>query len=193
MDNKRTPALLWGTLMILLGAAFLMVEVFGAPTWFDPDRSWPLIVIGVGGLLAIIGLLTRQSGMAVPACVVGGIGMLLYYQNRTGDWDSWAYAWSLIPGFVGVGIILAGLFGGHLRRALVGGLWLLIISAVMFVAFGSFLGPLSGLGLSRFWPLVVIALGLLMLVESLATRRQPAASDHGSSYIASIKTDAAPQ
>ena len=42
-------------------------------------------------------LLTGQPGMLVPACIVGGIGGMLYWQNLTGDWASWSYSWSLIP------------------------------------------------------------------------------------------------
>jgi hypothetical protein len=108
--------------------------------------------------------------MAVPACIVAGIGGLLYWQNLTGNWDSWSYAWALIPGFVGVGIILAGLMGeGRLRDAIDGGGTLILISAVMFAIFGSFLGGLELLG--DWWPLLLILVGLLVLVRSFFRKR----------------------
>ncbi|HUV89374.1 MAG TPA: hypothetical protein VMY80_06955, partial [Anaerolineae bacterium] len=94
---------------------------------------------------------------------------LLYWQNATGHWESWAYAWTLIPGFVGVGIILAGILGGGLRKALGGGGWLILISLVLFAIFGSFLGGLNLLG--PYWPVLLIVLGLFILVERLVRRR----------------------
>jgi hypothetical protein len=111
MDRRRRSSLAAGLVLILLGAWFLVAQwVPGLQTWF----SWPLTIVGVGVLLLIIGLLTRVPAMAVPACIVGGIGGLLYWQNATGNWESWAYAWTLIPGFVGVGIVLSGLLGGEI-------------------------------------------------------------------------------
>lgn len=78
--------------------------------------------------------------MAVPACIVGGIGGLLLWQNATGEWQSWAYAWTLIPGFVGVGTLLSGLLGGTLRRDFGAGAWRVLISLISFGIFASFLG-----------------------------------------------------
>ena len=128
MDRRRRSSLAAGLVLILLGAWFLAIQwVPGLQAWF----SWPLIIVGGGVLLLMIGLLTRVPAMAVPACIVGGIGGLLYWQNATGNWESWAYAWALIPGFVGVGIVLSGLFGGETRQAVRGGSWLILISLVL--------------------------------------------------------------
>ena len=103
MDSQRRSSLVGGLVLVLLGALFLAVQWLpGLQLWF----SWPLIIIGIGVLLLIVGLLTGVPAMAIPACIVGGIGGLLYWQNATGNWESWAYAWTLIPGFVGVGMVL---------------------------------------------------------------------------------------
>lgn len=107
--------------------------------------------------------------MAVPACVVGGIGGLLYWQNTTGNWQSWAYAWTPIPGFVGVGIIMAAALGEGGRQAVSGGLWLAFISLMLFTIFGSFFGAFGFLG--DYWPALLILVGLLILVQNLFRRR----------------------
>jgi hypothetical protein len=168
MDRGRRSSLATGLVLILIGALIFVAQA--VPGW-DTWLQWPLYIVGVGVLLLVIGLLTRVPGLAVPACIVGGIGGLLYYQNATGDWKSWAYAWALIPGFVGVGIILSGLLGGEFRKSLREGGALVLIGLVMFLAFGSFLG-LLGLGpLGQYWPVLLIALGLLILVTRLFRRR----------------------
>jgi hypothetical protein len=166
MDSQRRSSLAGGLVLVLLGALFLAVQwVPGLQLWF----SWPLIIIGIGVLLLIVGLLTGVPAMAIPACIVGGIGGLLYWQNATGNWESWAYAWALIPGFVGVGMVLSGLLGGDTRQTVRGGAWLILISLVLFAVFASFFGALGLVG--RYWPVLLIGLGLLVLAQSLFRSR----------------------
>jgi len=70
----------------------------------------------------------------------------------------------LIPGFVGVGSILAGLLGDHMASNLRRGLDLMAASAVLFLIFASFLGGWKLLG--NYGPAVLlILLGVWVLVS----------------------------
>ena len=109
-------------------------------------------------------LLTGAPGMAIPASIIAGIGGILFYQNQTGDYSSWSYMWALIPGFVGVGTILAGLLGEQTRRNLSHGLNLIVISTVLFLVFATFFGGLSILG-DYGAAIVLILLGLYVLIR----------------------------
>ncbi len=162
MNRGRRSSLGFGVVLILLGTWFLVAQFIPA---LRMQFSWPWIIIGVGGIMLLLGALSGNPDMAVPACIIGGIGGLLYWQNYTGRWESWAYAWSLIPGFVGVGIILSGLLGGKLRKSLREGVNLLVISLVLFVIFGAFLGGPNLLG--DYWPVLLILLGLWTLIRPL--------------------------
>jgi hypothetical protein len=155
--------------LVLLGIWFLGVQFVPNLQDYAP-LSWPLIIIGVGIVLLMMAVLGGVPGLAVPACIVGGIGGLLYWQNAAGNWESWSYAWALIPGFVGVGAILAGLLGGNTREATRGGGWLILFSLVLFAVFGSFFGALGTVG--NYWPVLLILLGLLVLIRSLIRRRR---------------------
>lgn len=170
MESRTRSSAAWGVLLILLGLVFLSYQLMpNLWDWLNIEVGWPLIVIGVGVFLFIFGLLVGAPGMSIPACIVGGIGALLYWQNATGNWASWAYVWTLIPGFVGIGIILNGLLGGDkLRDALEGGGWLLIISLILFAVFGSTLGGVNILG--PYWPALLILAGLLILARALLRR-----------------------
>lgn len=166
MNRSRRSGLAGGLILILLGAWFLAVQFMpGLQAWF----SWPWIIIGVGVVMLLIGLLSGVPDLAVPACIIGGIGGLLYWQNATGNWDSWSYAWSLIPGFVGVGVILSGLFGGKVLKSLREGGNLILISLILFVIFAAFLGGPNLLG--DYWPVLLILLGLWVLISSLFRSR----------------------
>ena len=169
MSRRRRLNLVGGVILVMLGGWFLAAQfVPGMDAWLNIEFTWPLIIIGVGLFLFVFGLLVGEPGMAVPACIVTGIGGLLYYQNATGDWASWSYAWTLIPGFVGIGAILAGLFGDNRSKSVRDGLNLLVISAVLFLIFGSFLGGLDLLG--DYWPVLLILLGVWLLIRPLFRR-----------------------
>ncbi|MCX6029636.1 MAG: hypothetical protein NT169_10085 [Chloroflexi bacterium] len=169
MEESRRTALVGGIVLILLGILFLVGQIVpGLWGWVGP-LSWPLIVVGVGVLLLLIGLASNAPGMAVPACVVGGIGLLLYWQNATGNWESWAYAWTLIAGFAGVGTVLMGLWTGR-WKTIRGGLWSILISLILFAIFASFLGGPFSLG--KYWPVLLILLGLLGLGRGFFRQRQ---------------------
>ncbi len=166
MDKERRSSLSFALILMALGAWFLAVELVPAVRAIAYGRdTWPLNVVGAGALMLAAGLLTWTTGWAVPACIVGGIGGLLYWQNSTGNWESWAYAWALIPVFVGVGVILAGLLSGRPRDALVGGGWTIFSGLVMFSIFGSFLGGLTLVG--QLWPALLILVGVIILAQAV--------------------------
>ncbi len=170
MDRRRSNNIVLGVLLVLLGGWFLASQFYPQLTaWVNLNLSWPLIIVAVGVFLFLMGLLVGAPGMAIPACIVGGIGCLLYWQNATGNWQSWAYAWTLIPGFLGAGILLSGLLEGRFRQSLDGGLFFIVISLVMFAVFGSFLGGLQIFG--PYWPVLLIILGFWMLARVFMRRR----------------------
>jgi hypothetical protein len=169
MGRKKRSNFVLGFLLILIGSWFLATQfVPGLGQWVDKYFDWPVYIIGVGVLLLFFGLLGRAPGLAVPACIVGGIGGLLYWQNATGNWESWNYAWTLIPGFVGLGVILAAVLGEGGRSGFRSGIWLIFISLVMFAVMGSFLG--AGI-VGTYWPVLVIALGVWILILPLFKKR----------------------
>ena len=172
MSRQKRSDLVFGIILLLIGAWFLATQfnlLPGLNEIMNIEYQWPLVVIGVGVLLFILGLLARSPGLSVPACIVGGIGGILYWQNATGQWDSWSYLWTLIPGFVGAGIILATLLGDEARRGYRNGLRLILISVILFVIF---LMSFSGYGdIARYWPVLVILLGGWVIIQTIIRGR----------------------
>jgi hypothetical protein len=163
MKQNRTNLAL-GLILLAIGGWLLAVRQVPALQDLMDNFTWPMWTIGAGVLILFIGLLTGSPGMAVPASIVAGIGGILYYQNETGNFASWSYMWALIPGFVGVGTILAGVLGENTRRNLGHGLRLIVTSAVLFLIFATFFGGLSILG-EYGLPVVLILLGLYILAR----------------------------
>lgn len=170
MDRNNRRNLVVGVVLVLIGACFLVVQfVPGLSSWIDIQWSWPLLMVAVGASLLLFGLLVGAPGMAVPAVIVAGIGGILYYQNLTGDWTSWSYLWTLIPGFVGLGVVLAGALGGGFRRSISEGGGLIVISLILFFIFTSIMGGWNLLG--DYWPVLLILLGVWLLIRQLFRSR----------------------
>ena len=162
MESKKST-FAWGIILIHFGAFLLANQLIPElKTLFD----WPWIIIGVGLVFILIAIVTRTGGLEIPGCIVGGIGSILYYQNLTGNWETWSFAWSLIPGFVGIGVALATLISpkenpdGFSASSI-----LIAISLILFFIFGG--ATFFGLDSFVLWPVIIIALGLFLLVKGI--------------------------
>jgi len=167
MNRQGRTQLALGVILILLGAWFLADKSMPAfHSLFNKYAEFPLNMFLIGGGILIVGLVLGQPGMAVPAAIVAGIGGIFYYQNVTNNYESWSYMWTLIPGFVGVGAILAGLLGDDTAHNLKRGLNAMVVSAVLFLIFASFFGGLQLLG--NYGPaILLILLGMWVLGKGL--------------------------
>jgi len=170
MDQRNRSSLTFGLLLILIGVIYLVVQFFpGLQDLFDARQNWPLFIIGAGVLMLLLGAFSRAPGMAVPASIVMGIGGILFWQNATGNWESWSYVWALIPGFVGFGVILNGVLSGQARQGLQDGGRTILVSLVMFAIFGAFFG--RELFAGWVWPSLLIVSGVLIMISNFLRPR----------------------
>jgi hypothetical protein len=173
-----SPAVV-GLFLVVVGVLALFARQLGLDlfeavgTW-----GWPFFVIVPGLVLLGAALLPappRGLGFAIAGSIVTTIGGLLLYQARADHWESWAYAWALIPMAAGVGTALYGSLIGASR--LVGtGLRLITISAILLVVgwwfFESiFAGDTRLAGIDTWWPLGIIALGAVFVAGSFLRPR----------------------
>ncbi len=168
MSRQNRTQLVLGILLVSAGVLYILSQRLPfLESWMHIQFQWPFSVIGAGLLILILGLLIGTPSMAIPACIVAGIGGILYYQNMTTDWASWEFLWTLLPGFVGIGLLITGLLGEDSRRNFSSGLNLLVTSGALFLVFAaifqrlSFLGPYGPAGLLILLGVYVIGRGLL--------------------------------
>lgn len=151
-----------GIIMIVVGVSFLLINAFPeTAAWLNISRQWPLIIVAVG-LLFLVSALVNVPALAIPGSILTGIGSLLYYQNSTGNWASWSYAWALIPAFVGIGMLLSGALSRSpvQRRE---GVRLIGIGGLLFLVFSAlFTGWLN---LTDYWPVLLILLGIWIIIR----------------------------
>lgn len=169
--NRGT--LLFGGAILIIGIVLLLGELFQISFG---RYLWPLFILIPGVVVFLSSLSMGKGGDAVA--IVGGIlssvGVVLFLQNLTGFWASWAYAWSLIaPTSVGISQVVYGVVkksDTHVKNGWeitkVG----LIIFAVGFTFFELIIG-LNGFGLGSFGlpviPIGLIALGVIILITAI--------------------------
>ncbi len=172
-----------GLVLVAVGFAAVAMRV----TDLDPFKAiaqigWPLFVVLPGLALLAGGLLVyppRGLGFVIAGSIVTSVGLLLWYQDMTGHWTSWAYAWTLIgPGAAGLALVAYGTIF-RMRDELLAGLRLIGVAAVLFVAGFWFFETLFATGRAPFvvgewWPAVAIVIGVaLVLAGALQQRPRP--------------------
>ncbi len=176
MDTKKRTSLVGGIILIVLGIVFAITQIIP----FEKGQFWPFYIIGAGVLLFVLGAFLGAPDMAIPACIVAGIGGILYWQASQFNaipniYASWAYVWALIPGFVAIGMALAALMGAHKRYSLFDIIDTLLTSLVLFMIFFAIFGPMFGhtLGfLGPYWPLLIAGAGVIILIRGFMRPRK---------------------
>ena len=175
-NRSNSGALVGGSLLIAFGVLAVLQQIFrDVFTW---SLVWPIIVIVFGGMF-FAGMFAGGkgvSGLAVPGSIITGIGLLLFYQNLTGHWESWSYGWTLIVLFVGVGIYIMGWYAGDAGQK-TAGKSVMRIGFILFVIFGAFFELVLSNGMrDLFFPILLILLGIYIIATRLGlfSGRRPA-------------------
>jgi hypothetical protein len=175
MEKRNRTQLVFGLLLILVAGWLIATQINHNLAKLIPIslNQWPVWVILAGAALLVIGLLVGEADMAVPACIVAGIGGILYYQNASGNWESWSYMWALIPGFVGVGRILSGTIGGNFMTSLKEGLQALLACAILFTIFATIFNAWTIFGsFSAYVPIALLFfLGIWFIVRGFLRQK----------------------
>lgn len=173
-----SAALVVGGLMIVVGALALVFPALRVPV-LPVEFGWPLFVLLPGLVLLVAALASRRLELAIPGTIVTAVGLVLAYQNTTGHWESWAYAWTLVgPTAVGVAQLLIGSISGNRdlirnggRVAMVGlglfALGLMFFEGIIGIS-GRDLGVLGRIGV----PVVLILFGLALVLRRGTVSRE---------------------
>ncbi|MBI9047655.1 MAG: hypothetical protein JEZ06_24430 [Anaerolineaceae bacterium] len=150
--------LVWGTSLIALGVLFFLNVFF--------KSGWALPIVGVGLVFLVVAIVFRMGAFAIPGVIILGMGVLLFTQSITHNWVSWLYVWPLVPGFVGLGLLLANWMGMGKQKVRRIGLAFLGSSVVMIVLcwFGYTMVPWFS------WAWILMGMGLIFFSVSVFGR-----------------------
>jgi hypothetical protein len=179
--QRRGPdqaATIGGVLLVGLGVLFLVQQSLG----IDIGRfAWPVFVLLPGFAMLIAFALGPRSaaGLAIPGCVVTTIGFILAIQNTFDLWQTWAYAWALIPASVGLGLRLQSERLGQPRAERVGTrlfeafLLVFVVGFVFFELILNLSNFSNGVLRTMVGPAVLILAGIYLLMRRRPREPQP--------------------
>jgi hypothetical protein len=165
--QRNAGALIGGSVLIAIGILSLLGQVFGGLNFWS--FIWPFIIIGAGAMF-FLGMFAggkSVSGLAIPGTIITTVGLILFYQNITGHWESWSYAWTVILFSVGLGIYIMGAYAQDEGQR-TSGKGLMKVGLILFIVFGGFFEMIFSIG-SRsvlrqaIFPVLLILLGLYLI------------------------------
>jgi hypothetical protein len=183
--DRPAPHLILGiALLVVGGAALLLRQLDYVLPAAIVDAGWPFFVIVPGVVLFASSLLVpvpKGVGLAIGGAVVTTVGTVLLYQETTGNWESWSYAWALVgPAATGFGLLLYGLIT-RTSEFVSKGLRLIGIGVSLFVVGYWYFEAIFSTGeppldVWAWWPIVMVGVGLAVVVAALL-RGRPAPAE----------------
>jgi hypothetical protein len=168
-----------GVILVIVGVGWFVLREFQIdPFAAISEAGWPYFVVFPGVVLLLASLVPtppRGVGFAIAGSIVTMVGVVLLYQQTTGHWTSWAYAWALVgPGAAGLGMVLYGVLFRQ-RDLLAAGARLVAIAAAILAVGYWYFETIFATGqapveLAAWWPLVLVGIGLAALVAGLLSR-----------------------
>src|SRR5258706_3734005 len=164
-----------GLVLVVVGGFFLIMRLLQIDL---STYGWPLYLIIPGLTLLIVGFVSLGTGALVPGGIVTVTGLILAAQNATGDWASWAYAWTLVvPGGAGLGLFMQGLRVHDPKQLRLGRnlmFWSALMFMIGFVIFESIFnisGQDFGIVSRAALPVLLIIIGVTLLLRSMQRGR----------------------
>ena len=174
-QRPLTAPAVFGLVMVVVGAVALAIQQVDIN--FLPNLGswgWPLFILVPGLVLLGAAVIAPRPGgvaFAVGGAVVTTVGGILLYQSQSGHWESWAYAWALLPTAAGLAFLGYGLLVSDRRMRAVGA-WLAGVAGSVFIAAawffeGIFAGEDRFVPAGNWWPIALIGLGAAFVLWAL--------------------------
>ena len=153
--------------LVIAGVWLLAVQLIPGLQWFWSIFTWPVLIILVGIFLLLITVFSKSSIASIVASIVTGFGCIVYWQNATGNWESWVFMWTLLLGFGGFGKVVISIINKDGKKIL-SGIHLIIISLIAYMICGAFFG-FNAFGV--YWPLMILLAGIWIIISSFFRRK----------------------
>ena len=145
-QKRNAGAIAGGVALIAFGLLVLLGQIFARTDFWK--NMWPIFPIALGVIFYVVMFAGGKgaAGFAIPATIITMIGLILLFQNLTGQWETWSYAWALVfPTSIGLGLLIKGLWEERepdVRQ----GRQMVLVGLIIFVAAAVFFAVIIGIG-----------------------------------------------
>lgn len=153
MTRTKNHSLLGGMLIMLGG--FLLLD-----HWYPELFGWNTILIALGVAL-LIRALGPSKGSALPGAFLLLLGLFFLLKEANIIYVLWWQNWPLIILILGISFVTQFVFDPHRRGALMTGI-ILIALAFIFLRYRYRWDDIVE-ALARWWPLILVLIGLRMI------------------------------
>jgi hypothetical protein len=182
-ESRRARGAVGGLILVTVGVVALGARGAGLELGNLAESAWPLFIIVPGVALLAAALVPSPPdglGFAISGSVVTTVGLILLYQENSGNWESWAYVWALIPTAAGLAIALYGFLSGHrdiagngVRLAAVAGVLFLVGAWYFTAVFETGDNPID---VDTWWPVAVVVIGAIVMGRAVLMPPAPRTS-----------------
>ncbi|NQS99342.1 MAG: hypothetical protein HQ591_12910 [candidate division Zixibacteria bacterium] len=160
--DKKFPV--GGLILIVIGVLFL-TESLDILSF-----HWSHILIVLGALFFVIAFTSSDKGAVFPGTILLLIGLLFILKSSHIIYDPWYDLWPLFPVIVGLAFIILFIFRPGDWGLLIPGGILMFIGIVFLADNYGRIGFNPGYIISRYWPLILIIIGVKLLFDAKVNR-----------------------
>jgi len=178
MDSRRSGTIVPAIILIALGIFFLLMNLNGVRA--SLGQLWPAfpVLMGLGMWLQFFIGRMRDPGLVTGGTIFLLIGLFFFLFTFQAtlpgfgrvNWSDMGVLWPAFPTIVAVALLLQWLFGGLRNHGL-----LVPVTILLIVGLGGFAFTLRGFPtfklIADYWPVLLIALGVIVLLRSLVRPR----------------------
>jgi hypothetical protein len=152
-------ALVAGIVVIGIGLFLLLAQLV-------PDTgTWIPLIVGLVFLAAA--LYRREYGFLVPGGIISGVGVGVLLEPALDEpWTGAVMLLSIAAGFASIWVL------GQLMRLPQNHPWPLVPASIIALVAGVQLADADVDGVLRWWPLIIIAFGVVIIGSALVRRRR---------------------
>lgn len=151
----------FGILLIIFGVLLILNYLFNINL-----ALWPLALV-IPGIFFLFGATKENSGLFIPATILIFLGIFFFFNVAT-DWVYNKYLWPLYVFSVSLAFYVTAIFGKNRDFYIPANILFIITIGLFFIS----------LNLFKFWPVVLIILGLWIIFDSKNFKKSAKSENH---------------
>ena len=162
-----------GILFIVLGVLFILV--INGLMWFGWEALWPAFPLLIGLFLLRIFVVRRKPRQLFLGTFLTLFSVFFFtFSSGIRGWETMAALWPTFPLITGISLIAVAGVSRDTSSPLVIGLGFIVFAIMGYLGTGGVVSSRLSEPIRRFWPLVLVGVGVLVYLRGRRVREEAA-------------------